>query len=135
MIGDIKKSFKEFGLDITIQDFYLNIDEILNKTDIALTRSGAGTIDDLIKYSVPSILFPLPNSIYNHQFFNAKYLGDKNCALIIEEKSFNLDIFTNTFTDLLKDNIKIDSMRKSFKNINLPDANIIILERILNEKK
>ena len=135
MIGDIQKSFKEFGLEFTIQDFYLNIDEILNKTDLALTRSGAGTIDDLIKYSVPSILFPLPNSIYNHQFFNAKYLGDKNCAIIIEEKSFNFDIFKNTFTDLLKDNIKIDSMRKSLKNINLPDANIIILERILNEKK
>ena len=59
--------------------------------------------------------FPLPNSNYNHQFFNAKYLADKNSAIIFEEKNFNYDKFKNIFINLVKDNIKIESMKKSLK--------------------
>ena len=51
---------KNNGLILNIKDFYENFENILNKTDIALCRSGAGTINDLINYKIPAIIYPLP---------------------------------------------------------------------------
>ena len=87
----LNQSLKSFKVEYEIQDFFKNINEILSITDIAITRAGAGTINDLIRYRIPSIIFPLPHSIYNHQFFNAKYLADKKGAILMDEINFNLD--------------------------------------------
>ena len=43
----------------------------LEKTSLAISRAGAGTINDLINFKIPSILIPLPNSKDNHQYYNA----------------------------------------------------------------
>ena len=55
-------------------------------------RSGAGTINDIIQSQIPSILVPLPHSIYNHQYINAKYLIDRHAAQLVEEKDLGSDI-------------------------------------------
>ena len=61
-------SLKNLDINYEIKDFFVNIESVLNKSDIVISRAGAGTINDIIKFQVPSILIPLPHSIYNHQF-------------------------------------------------------------------
>ena len=121
---------KNLKIDYEIQEFYKNIDEILSITDIAITRAGSGTINDLIRYRIPSIIFPLPHSIYNHQFFNAKYLADKNAAILMDETNFNLDKFTSIFKELITDNDKQKLMKKALDQIILPEANQIMIKKI-----
>ena len=36
-----------------LKNFIININEILSITNIAITRAGAGTINDLIKFQIP----------------------------------------------------------------------------------
>ena len=56
-------------IEFEINEFYHNIDKILSIADFAITRAGSGTINDLIQYNIPSIIVPLPHSIYNHQYY------------------------------------------------------------------
>ena len=74
---------------------------ILNIADIAITRAGAGTIHDLIKHNIPSILFPLPHSTNNHQLKNAEYLVDKKCAFIMHENNFDESLGYKILIDLI----------------------------------
>ena len=90
----IKKNEEEFQnikSPIILKDFFLNIDEILANSNLAICRSGAGTIADLINFRLPSILIPLPSSKDNHQFFNASILAENDLAIIIDQNNDDLE--------------------------------------------
>ena len=64
---------------------------ILNQTNIALCRAGAGTINDLINFKIPAIISPLPSAKDNHQYENAKILSDIDCGIIINKNNMDID--------------------------------------------
>ena len=117
-------------IDFLIKDFYNNIDEILLNTNIAIVRAGAGTINDLIKYQIPAIIMPLPHSIYNHQYHNAKYLTDKNCAILFNEKDFNININSKILNKLIINKKEQIIIKNNLQKIILPDANKKMLKNI-----
>ena len=135
LLSDLEQSLNKLKIDYIIKDFYNNMSEILSITDIAVTRAGAGTINDLIRYRIPSIIFPLPGSMHNHQFFNAKYLADKNGAILIDENNFNVDSSSAILNKLINNITKQQLMKKALNEIIIPDANQLMLKKILYENK
>ena len=91
MIKKQEEKLKNIKLPIILKDFFTNIDEILDNSNLAICRAGAGTIVDLINFKLPSILIPLPSSKDNHQFFNAKILAKHDLAIIIDQNIDDLD--------------------------------------------
>ena len=77
---EIENLLKENNYKFEIKNFYNDFDDILEQTDIALCRSGAGTINDLIIHKIPAIICPLPSAKDNHQYENAKILSSIKCA-------------------------------------------------------
>ena len=124
---------KDFVHSVEVKNFFDPINEILFKNDIVVSRSGAGAINDIVFSQCPAILVPFPYSIYNHQYDNAKYLVEKNAAILIEEKNFNLDIAYNNFIDLLKNKDKRISLMNNLQSIIRIDANKIMFNIISNE--
>ncbi|MGI8923981.1 MAG: undecaprenyldiphospho-muramoylpentapeptide beta-N-acetylglucosaminyltransferase [Fimbriimonadales bacterium] len=54
---------------------FLQADEIAaayERADLAIVRSGCGTITELASFGVPAIFVPLPQAYANHQYHNAK---------------------------------------------------------------
>ena len=129
----LEKTLKNLKVDYQIKTFFNDIDNILSKTDIAITRAGAGTINDLIRYKLPSIIFPLPNSIYNHQYYNAKFLLDKRACIVLDENNFNLNIYSKSLNELIIKKKYYENMKESINEIILPDTNELILKTILNK--
>ena len=128
--GDLKK----LKIDFEISEFYHNIEEILSKTNFAFTRGGSGTINDLIKYNVPAIIMPLPHSIYNHQYYNARYLSNSNGAVLIDEVNFNINNNVNILKKFISDSNFEITMKKALDKIILPNANQSILIKMFYEK-
>ncbi len=129
----LKKSLKKLKVDFEIKSFFSNIDNILSKTDIAITRAGAGTINDLIKHKVPSIIFPLPHSIYNHQYYNAKFLLDKKACIVFDESNLNFNDYSKSLNKLIIEKDYYENMKESITKVNMPVANKLILEKILKK--
>ena len=129
----LEKTLKNLKVDYQIKTFFYDIDNILSKTDIAFTRAGAGTINDLIRHKLPSIIFPLPNSIYNHQYYNAKFLLDKKACIVLDENNFNLNSYSKSLNKLIIEKKYFENMQESISNIVLPDTNELILKTILDK--
>ena len=127
------KILLKLNIKFEINEFFNEIEKILLISDLAITRAGAGTINDLIKYKVPSIIIPLPNSVNNHQFYNASYLSNKNAAILVDEKNFNVDKNTDIFMKLIQNNKILKNMINELNKINLNDSNNIILSNIFYE--
>ncbi len=82
---------------------YINeMDEIYAFSDMIISRSGANTIAELITTNIPAILVPFPQAINNHQYYNARYLEEKNKAFIVLDKDLNENIIFDKINQLLK---------------------------------
>ena len=134
MLHILREDLQKLKIDFEISEFYNNVEKILSKTNFAFTRAGSGTINDLIQYNVPAMIMPLPHSIYNHQYYNAKYLSDINGAILVDEVDFNINNNANILKKLISDNHLEITMKKVLNKIILPNANQSILTKMFYEK-
>lgn len=117
-----------------IYDYCYEMSSLYKNVDIVLSRSGAMTVAELIKFEKPSILIPFKYSSENHQEYNAKFLQESLCSKLINEDDFNEKNFVSTLKNLIQDDRILDSMKSNFKNITIPDTLAIISNFILEKK-
>lgn len=64
---------------------------LLNEAEVVISRSGAGTVVELVSLGKPSIFIPLKIAQKNEQYFNAREAEEKLGSIIIEEKDLTKD--------------------------------------------
>ncbi|ARJ56846.1 UDP-N-acetylglucosamine--N-acetylmuramyl-(pentapeptide) pyrophosphoryl-undecaprenol N-acetylglucosamine transferase [Campylobacter cuniculorum] len=95
-----KKNYKNLDIEADVFDFSKNLESKMQKADLAVSRAGASTLFELCANELPSIFIPYPYATKNHQFFNAKFLEDKNLCKIFTEKDFNKALFLESIFKL-----------------------------------
>ena len=115
-----------YGNDINVElfDFHPTIIDLMKKTDLAIVRSGSSTVSELVALNLPFIAVPLPTSLDNHQYFNAKFYEEKGCCWILEQKIFNAETFETIFREIVKnDKNQLNTKIKNMKLLN--KANVL----------
>ena len=105
-----KNSIKNY-----VFEFDKNILELILSSNLAITRCGASATAELTHTITPFIAVPLPNSIDNHQYLNAKYYEDNGCCWLLEQKNFNTKNLFNLIMETMKDKNKLENIRKNMK--------------------
>ena len=123
-IASIKAQYKQAGITCEVKSFFDNMDEKLAQSSLAITRSGASTLAELIAVQLPAILLPLPNSADNHQYYNAKEMDDNGAAWLINQDN-------NVQSNLLKLVKQIIKNPKLLRNC----SNNLLKQRIDATKK
>ncbi|MFN0065741.1 MAG: undecaprenyldiphospho-muramoylpentapeptide beta-N-acetylglucosaminyltransferase [Chlamydiales bacterium] len=72
-INAISKRLKELNIPFCVKEFEPQMEYAWSLADIAITRAGASTINELIHYETPGILIPYPFASDNHQAKNAEH--------------------------------------------------------------
>tara|TARA_B100001057_G_scaffold293076_1_gene293153 strand:+ start:2836 stop:3918 length:1083 start_codon:yes stop_codon:yes gene_type:complete len=133
MIKKTLEELKNIKSNVIVKEFFKNIDEILINTNLAISRAGAGTIVDLIKFKIPSILVPLPTSKDNHQFYNASILARNKLAIIISQKNENLEDAKKNIYEIYGNSEKLKFIKQTFDKIKVKNSNSLIY-KLINEK-
>ena len=133
--NEITKLLKEKNCNFEISSFFENFENILAKADLALCRSGAGTINDLINYKIPAIICPLPSAKDNHQFENAKILTNNECGIIINKEKFDIDKVILFIDNVINDKNFKKSLLNKYSKINIKNTNDMMWTIINNEQK
>ena len=113
---------------------------LIQNCDLVIARSGAMTINELIKTQKPSILVPYPNSKNNHQEHNAMVLASIGGAIIINQdkkakyvlKSVLLEIFKFDPSKSKRTYQRLEIMKKNMKDIVNLNSNLKIKKVINN---
>ena len=126
----IKNELKDLEIEYELKNFFYNICQVLDSSDFVVARSGAGTINDIIQSQTPSILVPLPHSIYNHQYINARYLIDKQAAQLVEEKDLDSDSAYLAFKSLFDNINQRISIIKNLQQIKILNANRLMSKKV-----
>jgi len=95
--------------------FNTKIIELISTANLAISRCGASTTAELVHTHTPFIAVPLPNSIDNHQYLNAKFYENKGCCWILEQKNFNVENLFNLVVENVKNKNKLEKIIENMK--------------------
>jgi len=106
--------------------FTNEIAALIQNCDLVISRSGAGTINELIETEKPSILIPYPYSKNNHQEKNAIILAENGGSVLINQNKISKEVFESTLERIFKIKLKngkiqyeiLNLMKKNMKNNN-----------------
>jgi len=135
-VSQIKKIYEKFKLEFELFSFSGDMSKYYKVTDLAITRSGASSLAELVNLRIPFIAIPLPSSADNHQFQNANYFKNKGYCFLLEEK-FVSDKLFEILIDLNKYEKKLFLMKERMTEHSDRDTFLKIeelVEKILNEQ-
>lgn len=132
---NIKQQLAEKNMDIDnienakIMPYIYNMQEVMETSDLVVSRSGAMTITEISNLAKPAIFIPFPFATENHQEYNARVLEKVGAAKIILDKNLNYKNLNDTIELMVENKEQLKEMGKKAGKI----ANTNVEENIYNE--
>jgi len=99
--------------------------------DLAICRSGAGSIFEIAAVGLPSILVPLPSAAANHQAKNAYSYAETGAAVIMEEDNLRPNFFLEKIQHIFASADNLKKMKEEALRFSKPLAAKTIARNIL----
>ena len=127
---------------VKIMPYIFNMEEVLNIADLAICRSGAMTVTEILAVGIPAIFVPLPSENSNKQSLNAEIFVENNMGIIIDNDKVTGELLYNNLKEIiLKDKLKImiENMLKYIsenenKILNTLDNIYMIIKKLIKRK-
>lgn len=76
----VRAAYHALGIVAEVYGFTTQIAELCEKSDFAISRSGASTLWELCAAKIPAFYIPFPYAAADHQYHNARYVIDHNAG-------------------------------------------------------
>jgi UDP-N-acetylglucosamine--N-acetylmuramyl-(pentapeptide) pyrophosphoryl-undecaprenol N-acetylglucosamine transferase len=100
--------------------------------DVVVCRAGASTIAEVSTVGVCAVIVPWKDAAENHQLVNAKWLTDRDGAVLIEEDALTAHYFSQVLTELLRDDdrrAKIASRARELGEVHRQSSMASVIEQ------
>jgi UDP-N-acetylglucosamine--N-acetylmuramyl-(pentapeptide) pyrophosphoryl-undecaprenol N-acetylglucosamine transferase len=118
--AEIKALYKN-SKNVEVIEYSEDIYSLMQAAHLIISRSGASSLAEIISLKKPSILIPYPFACANHQYYNAKVLGDHGCAVILRETPRLADDMTDTVKNLMASPETFKAIHSNFIVAGFPD--------------
>ncbi len=81
----MRKFYEERKIPAEYFAFDANLVEKIAAADLAISRAGASTLWELAANALPAVFVPYSHAAGNHQYYNAKFLVDKDAGWLFGE--------------------------------------------------
>ena len=72
----VKREYEKLGVEVGLYAFTKELPELIERADMAVSRSGASTLWELTTNGCPAFFVPYPYAAGDHQYYNAKFIVD-----------------------------------------------------------
>lgn len=96
-INEVEKKYNTLGIRYQIKSFFEEAPEIMSRSHLVISRSGAGAISEIAALGCPTIMIPYQYAANNHQLKNALFLQKSGAGILIEQKN----VTPNKISDLI----------------------------------
>lgn len=93
---------------------------LMQAVDLAVCRSGASTLAELIFCRLPAILVPFPHAAANHQYYNAKILANVESAFLVTDNNQLSDCLPKAFSQCASAE-QLATMKQNYEKLQLPN--------------
>jgi len=138
---NVKKIYSDNEFPAKVIDFIDDMGWFYSQVDLLISRAGASTIAELVKYGKSAIFIPFPFAANNHQEKNALYIEKNGGGFVFPERDLMPDKLFKQLEDLINNPDKIREMNSNIKKLqskNATDAAVnnlkIYLEKVCLER-
>ncbi len=135
-LDNLKNFYDTNNIENIIFNFDENFINLINESDLCITRAGATSMAEISFLDKPFIAIPLPTSKDNHQMKNAEFYERKGCCWILEQKTLNKEKLKNVIINLLENKSDLINKKKNMQKLNYGNSWNYInqkLKKIINE--
>lgn len=100
-----------------ILPYIYNMQEVMEVSDLIVSRSGAMTITEISTLGKPAIFIPFPFATENHQEYNAKVLENVGAAKIILDKDLTHIKLDTLIKELISNKEELTEMGNKAKTV------------------
>nr|WP_246831066.1 undecaprenyldiphospho-muramoylpentapeptide beta-N-acetylglucosaminyltransferase [Nautilia sp. PV-1] len=122
----VKKFYEKENITADVFDFDKHLVNKISTADFAISRAGASTLFELAANLIPTLFIPYPYAAGDHQYYNAKFLADKNAGFVIRQNDIDIEK-----TEKLIFEADLNQISDNLKNINQKKGAEIIVDEIL----
>ncbi len=116
----LKKNYAEAGVEGELVTFIEDMAARYADCDLVLCRAGALTIAEVSAAGVASVLVPFPYAVDDHQTTNAKFLSDKNAAVLLPQSALTPEMLAELLMGLSRGSLM--EMAIKARQLAKPDA-------------
>ncbi|MEN2495337.1 MAG: UDP-N-acetylglucosamine--N-acetylmuramyl-(pentapeptide) pyrophosphoryl-undecaprenol N-acetylglucosamine transferase [Hyphomicrobiaceae bacterium hypho_1] len=100
-LDHVLQTYNTAGIKAVCKIFFSDMPQLMAKAHLVIARAGASTISELSVIGCPSVLIPLPNTVYNDQLENAEKMVKAGAAWCLEQDKINVEQLASSLTSLL----------------------------------
>ena len=82
----LRAAYQEKGVEANVVAFIDDMATAYVQADVVVCRAGAITVAELAAAGVASVLVPLPHAVDDHQTANARFLANREAAILIPQR-------------------------------------------------
>lgn len=127
----VREAYRRLGVKATVVPFIDDMAERYRECDAVICRAGATSLSELCAAGVPSILVPLVLKTTAHQMGNARYMAEKNAAILVSQSDFTVDRMSEMISGLTRE--KLLEIAKNARSIARPHAAEAVADLIEGE--
>ncbi len=90
-IEEVRRAYERLGIEAEVFGFSDQIAALMKEADFAIARAGASTLWELSATALPTLFVPYPYAAGDHQYYNAKFLVEKELAWLMREEDLEGD--------------------------------------------
>ncbi len=121
-IENLRNFYNLNKIENKIFDFENNFIELINESDLCISRAGATSLAEISIMNKPFIAIPLPTATDNHQTDNAKFYEKAGCCWILNQKILNQEILINLLFQIIKDKSDYINKKDNLKKLNFQNS-------------
>ena len=141
-LEEIKEENSKEIEGLKVMPYIFNMEEVLNISELAICRSGAMTVTEILAVGIPAIFVPLPSENSNKQSLNAEIFVENNMGIIIDNSEVSGEVLYNNLKEIIFEN-NIKTMKENMiryisenknKILNTLDNIYNIIKEMVNKK-
>jgi len=123
----LKGNYQSAGVRGELVAFIDDMARRYAEADLVICRAGAMTIAELSAGGMASVLVPFPHAVDDHQTANARFLSEKEAAILLPQR----DLTPETLAALIRslDRKALLAMAEKARMLGKPDAARVVADR------
>lgn len=117
-----RDAYQSAGVHAQVDPFIADMAAAYTWADLVVCRAGALTVCELAAAGRPSLLIPLPHAIDDHQTANARYLADRQAAVLLAQASLTSTLLAEHMKTLFSQPETLQAMAQNARRQATPNA-------------
>jgi len=109
--------YEAAGVKTQLSPFFSHMPDLLAKSHMVISRSGASSVTELAVVGRPSLLIPLAIAMDDHQTGNAETLRDAGAADVVQERELTVERVTEILAERLSDGEALQARAEAAKSV------------------